>query len=131
MGLFGKKIEIKKEFFKPCLSFNKFEVANYRERQGFKVKIENSYKKLIVKSTVGGFLKFIQITDYFWDNGERAYSIFFPDFPQDEVISFLNSNFKYDKKKMCWILEDGNELKVKCDNGSLSCRIGNASYYGI
>ena len=64
-------------------------------------------------------------------NGERAYSIFFPDFPHDEVISFLNTNFKYDKKKMCWILEDGSELILKGENNSLSGRVGNASYYGI
>lgn len=130
MGIFGNRLELRKEFFEPCLNLDKIEVFNYRQRLGLKSKIENSFKKILVKSTVGGFLRNIEINDYFWENGDRAYGITIRDFTNNEVISFLNNNFS--KLGEEWILNDGSKIKLTIseNNRLLGCRVGNASYYG-
>ena len=130
MGLFGNKLELKKEFFETCLNLNKVEVSNYRERQGLNVNIENSFKKILVKSSVGGLFRNIEINDYFWDNGERAYHITIRCFTNIEVTNFLNSNFN--KNGVNWILTDGNKIQLNIgeNNRFMGCSVGNASYYG-
>jgi len=129
MGLFGNKLELKKEFFETCLNMSKIEVLNYREKLGFKVNVCKSFKKILVISSVGGFLRNIEINDYFWDNGERAYKITIRDFTNIEVTNFLNNNFI--KKGVDWILIDGSKIQLCIgeNNRLLSCSVGNASYY--
>lgn len=93
MGLFSKKLELERSLFETCLSMDKTEVANFRERNGFKVKIYNDSGSVIVKAELGGVFRFVTISNFFYQNGKKECKFFFAGLEKGEMIRFMDKNF--------------------------------------
>ena len=106
MGLFNKRLELKKEYFESYLNLGTHELANYRKRRGFKFEIENSSCKITVNSFIGGFQRNVEINNHFWKNGELGNSLTIRNFTSREVVGFLDRNFKNVNDE--WIQPDGD-----------------------
>ncbi len=125
MGLFGDNIKIEKDHFNGCFNLERYEVANFRERQGFKVKIENGYGIIRVEARKSKFLKHFVITNTYSQSGSVECSIAFIDFDKNEIMSFIKSNFRYNGSS--YELPNGDNLQQYSLNGQPS----NCLYFKI
>lgn len=115
MGLFGDKIKIEKEHFNGCFTLEKHEVANFRERHGFKVTIENKNGNIFIEARKSRLLKSYVITNIYSQTGLVDCSISFIDFDKNEIMNFIKSNFK--QKDWYYELPNGNKLHESTQNG--------------
>lgn len=95
MGLFGNNIKIEKEQFNGCFNLQQNEIANFREKQGFKINLENQNGKVVITARQSKFLKQYTITNIYYQNRTIECSVLFVDFDKTEIFNFLKSNFKY------------------------------------
>ncbi len=115
MGLFSKKVELQKDFFTSCLDMAKNDVCDFRERQGFKVKLSSDNKSTLVEAEIGGYFRFFAVTNVFYTNGERECRFFFSGFERSEVNTFFELNFaKTNRGYNDRILPNGEILKWNC-----------------
>lgn len=130
MGLFGTKIELKRDFFVSGLDMDKITLCNFREKKGFKIEIDNDYNSNIVSAKIGGYLKFLEITNRFYTNGKKECTFFFSGYDLKEITSFLESNFKIVPKELKYISSYGPPKTISpigppavfLDNGDILCQ---------
>lgn len=107
MGLFSKGIELKKEFFVQCLDMDKSALCNFRERQGFKIKISNNSSSIVVTAELGGYFKYMHIYNDFYNNGTRECRFFFVGFELKELLDFFKQNFVSVPTDLKYIVSQG------------------------
>ena len=90
MGLFSKKMELERDLFVTCLNMDKTETANFRERNGFKVKITRDADSIIVDAKKGGIFRCVSICNVFHDDGRKECTFFFTGLVAGEMIRFMN-----------------------------------------
>ena len=130
MGLFGSKLELKKNFFISGLDMDRNSLCVFRERQGFKVKVSNNYNSQTVTAELGGYFRYFHIYNKFYNNGERECSFFFVDFEFSEIDKFLKMNFKAVPPDT-WYRRDNGLENIRCqvrnpsailENGEIICQ---------
>ena len=138
MGLFTKKVELRKEYFVSGLDLDKTNLCDFRERQGFKIKLSNSYNSTTVTAELGGYFRFFHIYNEYFSNEEKDCHFFFVGFDLKEISDFLKENFKIVPKDLRYISSEGppkmismiSQPAVYLENGDIICqrRFENNSY---
>lgn len=130
MGLFTKRVELKKEYFLSGLDLDKTNLCNFRERQGFKIKLSSSYNSTTVTAELGGYFRYFHIYNEYFSNGEKECRFFFVGFDLKEISDFLRQNFKIVSKDFRYIASDGSpamiglipQPAVFLENGDIICQ---------
>jgi len=130
MGIFGKKVELSRDFFVSGLDLDKVALCNFRERKGFKITLSSDYNSNIVSAKIGSYIKFIEIVNRFYSNGKKECTFFFSEYDLKEVSSFLESNFRKVPKELKYISSYGPPKTISSfgppavflDNGDIICQ---------
>lgn len=129
MGIFGTTIELTSNMFAAYLDWEKTKIANLRESQGYKVKIERLFNKVYVTASKGNpvFGEFVSLSNCFTElyDGTIMHT-FEAHFSKDQnpkeyhkrVEDFLGRNYsRYNNSKNGFLSKTGEIICISSWSG--------------
>lgn len=115
MGLFGKKLELKKEYFDSYSNLNADQICDLRTRQGFNVSTCMDQGALEIRAEMKHFLGSFLVVNKIHVFGMRACEYhFYETFSFTEVTRFLDQYFRKVPQNVTFHLPNGDTAIAFC-----------------
>lgn len=109
MGLFGKKIVLKREYFESCFNLDKDAICRLRMNQGFNVSKGMDGGAVEIHAEMKHFIGFFKIVNriHVFGNRKECEFNFYETFSLQEIDSFLRQNFAQVPSNVAYTDRDG------------------------